>query len=142
MCERIEEKKKLLSLRKKEYSELTDTLSSLQQLHFRMFKALKKQNLNIKNDIKKYVNCCVQRALNEAEYEYSMTILREVNDQTLYVRDLSPFFFFSLHFSLSFTLSLFFSLSFTLCFSRMTSHYFSFFRIKKLKLQQNLVKFY
>jgi TATA-box binding protein (TBP) (component of TFIID and TFIIIB) len=85
ILQRIELKKKFLSEQKLLYSQTTDELSAENQIHFRMFKALKKQNSNIKNQTKIYIDNCVQRAYYEAELKYSHQILDQVSDQTEYV---------------------------------------------------------
>jgi hypothetical protein len=94
IIERIELKKRILSEQKLLYSQTTDELSRENQLHFRMSKALKKQNLNIKRKTKRYLDDCVQRAYYEAELEYSHEILTQVSDTTEYVRRLNDSHFF------------------------------------------------
>jgi hypothetical protein len=85
LVERIEQKRQILWEQKIHYSQVTDELSSVSQLHYRMSKALKQQNLNIKKKTKKYIDNCVERALYEAELEYSTEILSNITNPTEYV---------------------------------------------------------
>ncbi len=100
IIDRIEKKKKFLSSQKILYSDLTDSLSLSLQLSHRMTKALKNQTTEITKKTKRYVNLCVERALLEAEQEYTRELLEIVSDNTKYVRDLLPLFL-SLFLSLS-----------------------------------------
>jgi hypothetical protein len=93
IIQRIEHKKQLLLEQKCLYSQVTDELSAENQLHFRMSKALKQQNINIKRKTKKYIDNCVQRALFEAELEYSTEILKNITNPTEYVRKISHYLF-------------------------------------------------
>lgn len=66
----LEQKKSLLTERKKRYSELTTLQYNANQELIRMQKALKNQTANISAATKKYVDINVNLALADADCEY------------------------------------------------------------------------